>query len=443
MSSEPYVRARGLGKKFKLYDHPWQRLADVGFGISRGRDHWALRDVDLDLRMGDCVGIVGRNGAGKSTLLELICGILQPSEGVVETHGRIAALLQLGAGFNPEFSGRENVFLGASLYGLSTEETRARFAAIEAFAGIGDYIDRPVREYSSGMYARLAFSVCAHVDAEILVVDEILGVGDVRFQQKSMRFLRSFRKRGLILFVSHNEHAVAAICRTGVWIDGGRVAATGTTKQVLYRYRREMSRLRGPDHGFVELGEVGGGETDGGGSSARASSFEGGADRGLPEFHPDDAPEPTDGGAIVATRLAGEDGLSFAAARGGETLKLTVTCRALLRLEHPHVCFALRNPMGQVVFSGDSRDFPHADVAALEAGDEVEVQFRFRLPFLPTANYPIEVFFLCEEAGALSCLARVEAAVIVQMLSQHVSDGAANVAMDDVVLLVGSEVAAT
>ena len=250
MSSDVFVRTRGLGKRFKLYDSAWGRLADRMFGGRSGDEHWALRNVDLDMKRGECIGIVGRNGAGKSTLLEMICGVLQPSEGTVETSGRIAALLQLGAGFNPEFTGRENVMLGAALYGLRNSEIERRMPAIEAFAGIGEFIDRPVRNYSSGMYARLAFSVCAHVDAEILVVDEILGVGDVRFQQKSMRFLRAFRKRGIVLFVSHNEHAVSALCSKAIWIDRGSVAASGRTADVLYLYRREMSRLMGPDQRF-------------------------------------------------------------------------------------------------------------------------------------------------------------------------------------------------
>ena len=437
MSSEAYVRVRGLGKKFKLYDHPWQHLAEFALGISGGRDHWALRGIDLDLAVGDCIGVVGRNGAGKSTLLELICGILKPSEGVVETQGRIAALLQLGAGFNPEFTGRENVFLGGALYGLTTQQIEARFAEIEDFAGIGEYIDRPVREYSSGMYARLAFSVCAHVDADILVVDEILGVGDVRFQQKSMRFLRAFRKRGIVLFVSHNEHAVAALCRSAIWVERGTIAARGTTKEVLYRYRREMSRLTGPGTDFLELGLPESPAPD-----APVAASAGTPPQTAARFDPDDAPAADGAARIETVELASGDEMPFIAARGGEIVSFSVTYRAERRLTRPHVCFTLRNPMGQVVFAGDSRDFPAAAITALDAGAMAESTFRFRLPFLPTANYPVEVFLLSEQAEGIACHAHLEAASVIQMLSRHVSDGAANIGMDHVRLLVGAEVGA-
>jgi len=430
MSSEVFVRARGLGKRFKLYDNAWGHLAGVAFGAGGGRDHWALRNVDLDLGVGDCVGIVGRNGAGKSTLLELVCGILRPSEGSIETGGRIAALLQLGAGFNPEFTGRENVFLGAALYGLTATQVTDRFADIEAFAGIGDFIDRPVREYSSGMYARLAFSVCAHVDADILVVDEILGVGDVRFQQKSMRFLREFRNRGIVLFVSHNEHAVAALCRSGVWIDGGKVAAAGRTKDVLQRYRREMSRLMGPGGSF---------QASDAGAMDMATNMTAAAPRPEREsaFDPDDAPDPIGGGRIERVELTAA-GRPLGAAGGGELVRLKLSCRAAAAMEQPSVLFALRNPMGQIVFAGDSADGA-TGIVRLDEGKAVDFEFSFRLPFLPTGSYPVELFLL--SGPSRRCHDRIDAGAVVRMMSWHISSGLANVGMERTLLLVGPEAA--
>src|ERR1700754_1036371 len=191
MSSEVEIRVSRLGKCYHVYEKPAHRLLQM---LWRGRknyfrEFWAVEDVSFEIRRGETVGIIGRIGAGKSTLLQMICGTLNPSSGTIEVNGKVAALLELGAGFNPEFTGRENVYLAASLYGLSSAEVDARFAAIAAFADIGEFIEQPVKTYSSGMFVRLAFAVIAHVDADILVVDEALSVGDAYFQQKCMRFL--------------------------------------------------------------------------------------------------------------------------------------------------------------------------------------------------------------------------------------------------------------
>jgi lipopolysaccharide transport system ATP-binding protein len=429
MSSDPFVQLRGLGKKYTLYDRPWEHLADVLFGMAGGRDFWALRNVDLDLRKGDCVGIVGVNGAGKSTLLELICGLSRPSEGTLETRGRIAALLQLGAGFNPEFTGRENVMLTGSIYGLSTNEIEQRFAAIESFAGIGDFIDKPVREYSSGMYARLAFSVCAHVDADILVVDEILGVGDVRFQQNSMRYLRRFRQKGIVLFVSHDEHAVAALCNRAIWIEKGRVMAAGATKDVLYRYRREMSRQMLPGSEFIAIDAAVDPEFDTAEAQRPTSDV----------FDPDDPPEPNGGGRVRHVALTGRGG-PLHAASGGEKIRLSVSFSVERARGEPRVVFAVRNPMGQIIFGGDSRDGGGGEPRGDDESTRMQCAFTLLLPHLPTGNYPIDVFLLCDDAGATVCLDRHEAAAVVQVFSTHVSSGMANVRLERALLLVGDEV---
>lgn len=424
MSSEPFIRARNLGKRFTLFDRPSRRIANLLWGAGGGVDHWAVRGVDLDLKRGDCLGIVGRNGAGKSTLLELVCGVLTPSEGTVEVSGRIAALLQLGAGFNPDFTGRENVFLSASLYGLSEEATRARMAQIEDFAGIGEHIDRPVREYSSGMYARLAFSVCAHVDADILVVDEILGVGDVRFQQKSMRFLRGFRKRGIVLFVSHNEHSVAALCRRAVRLDRGRVAAAGGVGDVLNDYRREMSRQTGDATSF----------------SATTSSRIGHQDRAEARvqeaaFDPDDPPAP-DHAAVIGHVLATDtDGYPLPPLEGGEQVGIEIGLDVLKEISRPRVVFALRNGRGQIVLAGDSlREASMPE--RLSPGASLSVKFGFRLPFVPSGSYAIDAFVLSGVENVL-CHAARETAASLQVLSRHVSGGMANVALRRAEIQVG------
>ena len=206
------------------------------------------------MRRGETLGVIGRNGAGKSTFLQLVCGTLRPSAGTVTVNGRVAAMLELGSGFNPLFTGRENVMLGAAVLGLSAGEIKARFAKIEAFADIGRFIDEPVRFYSSGMFARLAFAVCAHVDADILIVDEILAVGDTAFQQKCMRFLHRFRQQGTLLFVSHDSQAVVRLCDKVLWLDHGEVRDYGDAREMVRRYHVTQSEAMAQDSGSFRVG---------------------------------------------------------------------------------------------------------------------------------------------------------------------------------------------
>lgn len=239
----------GLGKCYHIYENPRDRLKQfVTPRLSRlarrrprdyFREFWALRDVSFEVRRGEVMGIVGRNGSGKSTLLQMICGTLSPTTGSVRTHGRIAALLELGSGFNPEFTGRENVYLNAAVLGLDTGEIDRRFDAIVAFADIGPFIDQPVKTYSSGMAVRLAFSVAINVDPEILVVDEALAVGDELFQRKCFARIEEIRSRGAtILFVSHSGGTVVELCDRAVLLDSGEMLAIGRPKDVVSRYQK-------------------------------------------------------------------------------------------------------------------------------------------------------------------------------------------------------------
>jgi len=195
------------------------------------KEFWAVRDINLQVKKGQTVGIIGPNGSGKSTLLQMLCGTINPTYGSAEISGRVAALLELGAGFNPEFTGIENVRMAASLYGLSQNEILAKQEKIKEFAGIGEHIYQPVKTYSSGMFVRLAFSVIAHVDADILIIDEALAVGDALFTQKCMRYLNDFKKNGTLLFVSHDLAAVKNMCQNAIWLESGRMKECGDAKQ--------------------------------------------------------------------------------------------------------------------------------------------------------------------------------------------------------------------
>ncbi|QWT18712.1 ABC transporter ATP-binding protein [Bacillus sp. NP157] len=260
MSSEIAIRVDGVTKAFEIYESPRDRLKQ--FFLPRlqrllhltprryYREFNALGGVSFTLAKGETVGIIGRNGAGKSTLLQIICGTLAASNGTVEVNGRVAALLELGAGFNSDFTGRENVFLNGELLGLSREEMKARFAEIEEFAGIGEFIDQPVKTYSSGMYVRLAFAVQACVDPEILIVDEALSVGDIGFQYKCFKRMEELRRRGVtILMVTHSTGNILDYADRCIVIDGGRI--TTDTRDVLaavLTYEKGMmaSRARPP-----------------------------------------------------------------------------------------------------------------------------------------------------------------------------------------------------
>lgn len=243
------IRVQNLSKCYQIYDTPRDRLKQ--FVVPRlqrlagrspkqyFRDFWALRDVSFEIQKGEAVGIVGRNGSGKSTLLQIICGTLTPSGGTVETSGRIAALLELGSGFNPDFTGRENVYLNGAVLGLSKDEINRKFDDIASFADIGEFIEQPVKTYSSGMLMRLAFAVAINVDPEILVVDEALSVGDELFQRKCFSRIEAIRARGAtILFVSHAGATVVELCDRAVLMDAGEKLAMGTPKQIVGRYQK-------------------------------------------------------------------------------------------------------------------------------------------------------------------------------------------------------------
>ncbi|WP_409524926.1 ABC transporter ATP-binding protein [Nitrincola sp. MINF-07-Sa-05] len=244
MSVQPVLLSvAGLSKIYELYDQPHQRLLSYFLPArgSKGRKFTALDSAGFELKRGETLGVIGRNGSGKSTLLQMISGTLEPTAGTIQVNGRIAALLELGAGFNPEFTGRENARLNASIYGLTQDEIESRLDSIIKFSGIGDFIDQPVQHYSSGMFVRLAFSVIAHVDADILIIDEALAVGDALFAQKCMRYLESFRKQGgAILFVSHDAGAVTRLCERALWLDKGRQMVLGNAKSVTERYLEHL-----------------------------------------------------------------------------------------------------------------------------------------------------------------------------------------------------------
>jgi lipopolysaccharide transport system ATP-binding protein len=243
MYSESAIKVENLSKCYEVYDKPHKRLLQMLFRGKRKYFHefWALKSASFEVKTGETVGIIGSNGSGKSTLLQMLCGTLNPSSGEISIRGRVAALLELGAGFNPEFTGKENVYLNAAILGLTLEEIDASYAAIEEFAEIGEFIDQPVKTYSSGMYVRLAFSVAVHTKPSILVVDEALSVGDARFQAKCLDRIKQMKDSGVsILFVSHDVAAVRTLCDRALWLDKGCVRALGDVFPVTAQYTEHL-----------------------------------------------------------------------------------------------------------------------------------------------------------------------------------------------------------
>lgn len=243
MSCKPAIKVTNLDKCYQLYAQPKDRLKQFLWRGKRQffKEFWALHDINFEIMPGEVIGIIGRNGAGKSSLLQLICGTLTPSHGEITVNGRIAALLELGAGFNPEFSGRENVFMSASIMGLSDADIVERFDDIVEFSGIREFIDQPVKTYSSGMYVRLAFSVAINVDPDILVVDEALSVGDGAFARQSFDRIMDLKNSGkTILFCSHSLYQVEAICNRAIWLEKGKIKMIGAVENITMSYQNSL-----------------------------------------------------------------------------------------------------------------------------------------------------------------------------------------------------------
>jgi ABC-type polysaccharide/polyol phosphate transport system ATPase subunit len=231
------VRTEGLVKEYHIYDRPSERLRELFFKTITHRVFRALGPLDIEVRRGETLGVVGENGAGKSTFLKLAAGVIEPSSGTITVNGKVSSILELGTGFNPDFTGRENVFLNGALLGLSSGEVRERMEKIERFADIGEFFDMPVKTYSSGMYVRLAFSLAVHVDADIVVIDEALSVGDGAYQKKCIDRIWELRRKGVtILFCSHSLYTVSTFCDRALWLKDGRIQSIGDTKEVIARY---------------------------------------------------------------------------------------------------------------------------------------------------------------------------------------------------------------
>ncbi len=406
-SSQIAIRVSNLGKRYEIYNSPGDRLKQFLLPNLRKyfggkfkqyfREFWALSDVSFEVNKGDTIGIIGRNGSGKSTLLQIICGTLSPSNGSIQTNGRIAALLELGSGFNPEFTGRENVYLNASVLGLSNEEINIRFKDIAEFADIGDFIEQPVKTYSSGMMVRLAFAVIAHVDADILVIDEALAVGDAFFTQKCMRFLRQFMKLGTVVFVSHDTGAVINLCNKAILLKNGKVAEIGTPKEISEHYLATLYEANQDVSGALIEDSANNVESETIKSEYRDMRYDlinsSNLRNNIEVFRFD--LDTTSFGAgeakIISVQILDGEGIPLSWAVGGEDVILTIRCLAYKDMLRPIVGFQFLDRLGQIIFADNTFLTYEFSTNVFEKGSELTAKFEFRLPLLPSGDYSITV----------------------------------------------------
>ncbi len=372
------VQFQGVSKSYAIYDAPGDRLKELLClnRIRRHRDFWALHDVSFDVERGETFCIVGENGSGKSTLLQMVAGILAPTSGTVAANGRVSALLELGAGFNPEFSGRDNVYLNGSIMGLTTRQIDERYRDIEAFAEIGEFINRPVKTYSSGMVVRLAFAVAINVDPEILLVDEALAVGDIYFRQRCMRKVHELRSRGItILFVSHAVADVKAIGDRVLWLDHGRMVEVGAPDKVVAKY---LAAMTAKDSTYL-LHKAEGGEKHPRGAAVLAPE--------VVETIPNIDHRHGDGRAeVIGIAVLNEQGQAVHLLEPQTRIVVRISVRAKDAVAVPMVGFMLRNQLG-IDFSGTNTAREGYELPPMHAGDIYTVDFHVELPELYPASF--------------------------------------------------------
>jgi lipopolysaccharide transport system ATP-binding protein len=426
MDTSIAIQASGLGKSYKLFAKPVDRLKHAVFPARKKyyQEFWALRNVSFCLNVGETLGIIGQNGSGKSTLLQLICGTLNPTEGSVQTQGRIAALLELGSGFNPEFTGIENVNLNATILGLSEAEINEKFEDILSFADIGEFVYQPVKTYSSGMVVRLAFAVIAHSNPSILVVDEALAVGDAIFNRKCMRFINGLREDKTLLFVSHSEAAVASLCQQCLWLDKGKLTMFDTTRTVLGRYRKFcFGGLQPTDQTSSHADAPSQVHQKSSDRSTAASSLE--IESASPLIYTDQDKKPCFAGGlpqslreiVVETSIPenqfGDGSLTIEHfslvytnnpdeqvhfVKGGEILDLTFHARCVQPVVRPCIAgFSVSNAIGLDLFGENTIESHDSDACLdLKPGDWLTAKFSFTMPPLKPGNYFI---VLCVLSG--------------------------------------------
>ena len=399
------VEFQEVSKSYPIYACPGDRLKELVTlnRVRRHKDFWALKDVTFAVRRGETFCVIGENGAGKSTLLQMVAGILAPSAGTVSVDGRVSALLELGSGFNPEFTGRDNVYLNGAILGFSAAEIDRIYKKIEGFAEIGDFIDQPVKTYSSGMVVRLAFAVAIHVDPEILLVDEALAVGDIYFRQRCMRKVHELRERGItILFVSHAIGDVKAIGDRTLWLDRGKVREIGDTDLVVAKY---LAAVVEKDSAYVTL------------QKRPTRGREGG--RSLPpevvEHIPNIDHRHGDGRAeVIGIAILDPRGRPLQLLEPSSTIVVRISVRAKQEIALPIVGFMFRNHLG-IDFSGTNTTRLGCELPPMSPDDVYTVDFYLRLPELYPGSFSFTPAIADGTLTSYKMCDWIDNAIVVQM----------------------------
>ena len=451
------IQVHEAGKCYKIFSKNRDRVKQVIRGDRKKyfQEFWAVRNVSFELHKGEAMGIIGKNGSGKSTLLQMICGTLRATEGEIETKGRIAALLELGSGFNPEFTGIENVYLNASLLGLSKQETTERLEDILAFADIGEFAYQPVKAYSSGMAVRLAFAVIAHVEAEILIVDEALAVGDAYFTQKCMRFIQRHREKNCLLFVSHDASSIMSICDKAMLIEGGRLQSIGAPKQIITDYMRRLHSYNRED-GSTSVNRIGY-EAKNAKKVISAEKSEKSVERwsdyrreainasreanwiSVCRFDESVLKSESFGSGkaqIVSVDMVNKDmDLKVGSMLGGEVVLLEIKAKTLETIRQPIVGFILKNDKGLTLLGDNTLNMlPSTGIDVSETGEVLCARFMFTLPLLPAGEYVITASIAEGTQDDHALLHWVNDALVLRSECTSIAAGLAGVAMHDIKL---------
>ncbi len=449
MSEQTYaIEVSDVSKGYKRYSHPTDRLKEILLpGKNRAEEFWALRDINLSVARGETLGIIGQNGSGKSTLLQIIAGTLTPTQGQVKTSGRVAALLELGSGFNPEFTGRQNVFFNGQILGLAREDIAQKFERIAAFAEIGDFMDEPVKTYSSGMFVRLAFAVAINVEPEILIVDEALAVGDGIFVHRCMAKIKDFQAAGgTILFVSHDVGSVSRLCSKAIWINGGKIVEQGLPADICKHYQAWVyqrvnqqyqsqpeeiennvlpsevpsSEVETPPPP-VEVTQKGDIEVD---ALTRSgiNLFTNAEFQALKECERFGSGR----GEVLSVRVLDSDRVPLPFAEPGKVVIVEVTVTRHSAIKHPHVGIALLDRL-RTVLSGWSTDlldhhFSQQWVEVSPTGTS-KIELEFSWPYLATGTYALDIAFGDGSHENLEMLDWIQNAVSIQAVAPEFVHG--------------------
>lgn len=428
MCSDSVIEVRNVAKCYQIYEKPHHRLMQMMLaktGKTLFREFWALRDISFEIPRGKIVGILGKNGAGKSTLLQMICGTLSPSQGAIRVNGRVAALLELGSGFNPEFTGVENIYMNGQILGLTKDQIDAKMADILEFADIGEFVHQPVKTYSSGMFARLAFSVVIHVEPDVLIVDEALSVGDAWFQHKSMARMRKLMESGCtVLFVSHSIDAVRALCDEAIWLDRGTVKMQGDVTSVTNAYMNDV---------FLERNKILL-EKKAGDSSVLAKSND---DDSLMEEKPPVSIDPvrTESGErnsveeiqpeevvkIVAATILNSSGLPTETLLHNEKFKLQIDLLVNGLVNNLNVGFIITDQFGQQLVGGNLLD-SQALISTQSNEEKYCVIFSSQMKLRGGQSYAISIRFTqgqCESRTDMVVIAVHEQHIVVEVLREN------------------------